>query len=652
MSQPLPTRVWWLLALLCVVSALTLYLRALQPKPAFEPAIDLREAQWTALPSERPAVPLWLVWETPPPSGTEQANTVGFAPEPMLGELLRLAGAPVTLQPCAAVAAALNAHQGPPLLMISTSTPCQTQLSPRLLEAYVQAGGALVVVGVDLSWLERFAPLLGVAVRSPSTSSPQAVSLAPPVAASVPVLPRLPVFERVLPTLMALPGTEPRLLALDQMGTLQPRVFERRLGAGKVLLWALPLAEGIRETRQGPDGVATGSSGMSVPVQSDAVQASVFPDHFTEPSLDQLLHTFTLTLEGLTLPLPTVWPFLTPVPAALILTSDQDFAPAEFVQFQVDEVERAQGELTLFLTGMTRRQPSDGPEAFSPDPEVLDQLPVWQGMFHGISVHPNANGLPRAREPLRATVAAGLQQLERCCNVRGRTIRHHFLFWWPEAAEDLARLGVLMELNLVSIRPDARLPGFITGSGLPLPFVRPDGRPLPLFQQPTQVEDDVLLSTMTYSAGLSPAEATTRSQWLIEQSPAWGTAITANIHPLYAAKTPELLRGMLASAQRRGIPIVSAERWLELHLRRQQVTLSGLKQTPGVLTGALELAQGPLWLRIPIKPDKLRRDAFKLNGEPLPFIPLDPRSPLPGVLVSIPSGRHTFELHHALEPTP
>lgn len=661
MSRPFASRVWWLLALLGAVSALALYLHALQPTPAFAPAIDLSGAHWTPLHSGAQTLPIWLAYEDVTPVAARQDSpTPTFAPEPYLGEILRLAGFSVTLQSCQAVAAALQSRQGPALLMLSTSTPCLSQISPSELTAYVEAGGALVVVGIDTPFLEQHAALLGIASGIEGVSSQASVTHVPehspsPAGLANPdlsVLPRLPVFERPMPLLTPLPGTMPRLLARDHLGALQARVFERNLGAGRVLLWALPLAEGVRETRQGPDEAATsGRSGMVVPIQADAVQAAVFPEAFAEPSLETLLHTLTRSLESLRLPLPTVWPFLTEVPATLILTSDQDFASWEFVQFQVDEVERAKGELTLYLTGVTRRQPTDSTEAFSADPEVLEQIPAWRDMHHGISVHPNANGLPRERTLLRQTVASSLNQLERCCEVRGRTLRHHFLFWWPEAAEDLAHLGVLMELNMVSIRPGALQPGFIIGSGLPMPFVRPTGQLLPLFQQPTQVEDDVLLSTLPYGAGLSSTEASARTRRLIEQAPGWGTAITANIHPLYAAKTPELLRELLASAQRSDIPIVSAERWLELQLRRQQVTVHALRQTPGILSGGLELKQGPLWLRIPTMPDTLDRDAFRLNGHPQPFIPLGASSPLPGILVRIPSGLHTFELHHAAGAT-
>lgn len=652
MSRVRPTRLGGLLALLCVVSAGAYYLRALQPQPAFEPALDLRDAVFLPLPHTEAdrTLPVWVLGGDEPSAHPVQT--------PYLAEILRMAGFSTTLQPCEAFEAALEPRAAPALLVVDTSSPCVSALSSAKLTQYVEQGGGLCVVGVSPAFWSTHQALLGGAERAstapvsgqtPSKATPSLPITAPdPVpGVSPPFLPRLPALEREFPLFEPFPpaqgGARVVYQALDHAGAPQARVFEHAVGAGRVLIWALPLAEVVRETRQGRVDAAS-SSGMAVPVSADAVQQSVLPQSFDQPVLDQLMHQLTRSLEALHTPLPSFWPFLTETSASLIMTADQDFAPWSFVQFQVDEVEKAKGELSLYLTGTTRRQASDPPGATQPDPEVLQNIPTWRDMHHGISVHPNANGLPRLREPLRETVATALQQLETCCGVRGRTLRHHFLFWWPEAAEDLAQLGILMELNLVSIRPGVSSPGFITGSGLPMPFVTPEFKVLPIFQQPTQVEDDVLLSTMSYSAQLSAAEATQRSQALLENAPHWGTAVTANIHPLYAAKTPELLRGLLSTAQRLQLPIVSAERWLDLQLRRQQARLHSLKKSAQGLEGFLEVSRGPLWLRIPIKPDILTKDPAQLNGQPVKWHALPPDGPLPGVLIQVPTGQHTFRI--------
>ncbi|MFM7200886.1 MAG: hypothetical protein ACKO6N_08865 [Myxococcota bacterium] len=655
MSRARATRLGGLMVLLCVVSVGALYLRALQPQPAFEPALDLRDAVFLPLPHTEAdrTLPVWVLSGEEPSAHPTQT--------PYLAEILRMAGFSTTLQPCEALETALETALEPPaapaLLVVDTSSTCAAALAPATLTRYVQQGGALCVVGVSASFWNAHQTLLGgtessstaqISAQTPAEAAPSLPTTAlGPSPAAPPFLPRLPALEREFPLFEPFPlaqgGARVRYQALDEAGAPQARVFEHAVGAGNVLIWAFPLAEVVRETRQGRVDF-TSSSGMAVPVSADAVQHAVLPASFDQPVLDQLMHQLTLSLEALHTPLPTFWPFLTETSASLIMTADQDFAPWSFVQFQVDEVEKAKGELSLYLTGTTRRQARDPLGAAQPDPEVLDQIPAWQDMHHGISVHPNANGLPRMREPLRETVASALQQLETCCGVRGRTLRHHFLFWWPEAAEDLAQLGILLELNLVSIRPGVSSPGFITGSGLPMPFVTPEGRVLPIFQQPTQVEDDVLLSTMSYSAQLSAVEATQRSQALLENAPRWGTAVTANIHPLYAAKTPELLRGLLSTAQRLQLPIVSAERWLDLHLRRQQAHLHTLKKTAQGLEGILEVSRGPLWLRIPIQPDILTKDPAQLNGQPVAWHVLPPDGPLPGVLIQVPTGQHKLRL--------
>ena len=429
-------------------------------------------------------------------------------------------------------------------------------------------------------------------------------------------------------------------------GQTWPLLLERRVGAGLVRLWCTDIARSVARTRQG-DPRAAGTSGLLPhPTPGDLFQKDFDPVRYAAPVVDTWVHRFGWSVVSSPSPVPVFWAFPTETPAAVVLTGDQDYAPDDFIDYQLAHVEEAGGEMTVFLTSVTRKDPRAGAREVAEQSPSPAKVMAWRRLHHQFSVHPNANGLPRDPATLRAVVEASRDALVQRYGLVPRTVRHHFTFWWGyvDMARTLAALGFLMDLNYLSIVPGASGEGYLQGSGLPLPFVDQDGTVLPIFQQPTQIEDSLMMSRLGFSAGLDENEAVRAASRLLSTAADWGTAVTLNFHPLYSVKTPGFLDGLLSAARDARLPMVSAERWLDLVLRRYQARVLSLTShvdtTEASVAFTVDVPKGPLWLRLPDTADGVRCSAIRVDGRARPGVRVDRPELLAGSLVRLGAGHH------------
>ncbi len=588
------------------------------PHPAWETPVDVSGASFPPrigpAGTETEQVPAWVVRASP----LEQPDWADY-----LAEIVRSEGVTVASVPCERLDAGL-----PPTLRALVVPPGCRDLPEERLRRFVEGGGTLVGVGLEPR-LMALGKVRVVAQRS-----------------------GVPVGGVLEPAFQALPedGRTAVLIWGDGPGGARwPLLLERRIGSGVLRIWCSDIARTVARTRQG-DPRAAGKPGLLPhPSPGDLFQADFDPGRYRRPVADLWNHRFGRSLISGTVPVPVFWPFPAPEAAVVVLTGDQDYAPDDFIDYQLARVEDAGGEMTLFLTSVTRADRS------APATAVADQSPQpsvvagWRAYHHQFSVHPNANGLPRDPAILTAAIEASRRAMQERYGVVPRTIRHHFTFWWGYVgtARVLAHLGFLMDLNYLSIYPGASGQGYLNGAGLPLPFVDRDGTVLPIFQQPTQVEDSLLMSDLGFSAGLDETDAVRAASLLISEATRWGTALTLNFHPLYSVKTPGFLDGLLSAARQAGLPMMSAERWLDLVLRRYQARVTRLSWRHGEASFVVSVPSGALWLRLPDDRFGARCREVRVDDREAETYRVDVPADLAGVLFSVGSGTHQVVAEYA-----
>ena len=630
---PVRRLLFWGVAMLLVALASTagwMFVHA--PRPAWDQPVDVTRASFPprvgAGDSASLEVPVWVVR----PSPTGQPDWSDY-----LVEILRGEGVTSAQVGCGRLSAA------PPESVRALVVPAGCEASAEAgLRRFVEAGGTLVGVGNVRSVLH----LVGARVGGAGGGRADLAEFRPGVLQ--------PLFQAV----QEAPDTAVVRDAPSETGERWPLLLERRLGKGVVRLWCTDVARAVARTRQG-DPRAVGKAGLLPnPSPGDLFQQDFEAKRYREPVVDTWAHRFGRSVVAGSAPIPVFWPFPGPGAAAIILTGDQDYAPDTFIDYQLAHVENAGGEMTLFLTSVTRENqaaPALEVAVQSPSPEKVG---TWRAYHHQFSVHPNANGLPRDPQTLTGVIEASRQALVDRYGIVPRTIRHHFTFWWGyvDTARTLAQLGFLMDFNYMSIVPGASGEGYLNGAGLPLPFVDLDGTVLPIFQQPTQVEDSLMMSNLGFSAGLEPSDAVRVASRLLFDARRWGTAVTLNFHPLYSVKTPEFLDGLLSAARASRLPMMSAERWLDLVLRRYQARIVSVVTRTGTkgleVSFDLTVPEGDLWVRLPDTGLEQRCVQVFQDGRPADTRRVDTPAALAGTLFVAGPGTHRIVAHYGAPASP
>jgi hypothetical protein len=190
--------------------------------------------------------------------------------------------------------------------------------------------------------------------------------------------------------------------------------------------------------------------------------------------------------------------------------------------------------------------------------------------------------------------------------------RSHCVFWpdWASEAKVQAARGIRLDANYYHYPASwiGTKPGFLNGGGFPMRFADLDGTPIDVFQQNTNVTDE---STTAFAAMTN----TLLDNALGAQGyyGAFGTLVhTDNPGPLPGFEQ------IVASAQARGVPLISYKQMLTWVDGRNASTIRGLNWNAGTLTFVTTVGAGANGLRtmLPTQGPTGTLSALSCGGSP------------------------------------
>lgn len=376
-----------------------------------------------------------------------------------------------------------------------------------------------------------------------------------------------------------------------------PAITMRRVGRGLVAMWAFDLARSIVYTRQGnPAWINQDRDGLEGIRATDMFSGWIDLDRIHIPQADEqqrllvnILHEMGQHLDDAK-PLPRLWYFPGQANSVLVVTGDSHTNPVGAIERVLQVIEQRNGTMSIYYTPPADKAPR---RALHRLRSWLSQLPLvgeridgdntvspydaemWRSRGHEFALHPHVEeGLEAGwHEYWARFTGLGLGHFE--------TARTHRVLWhgWTDTAQMQARYGIGMNLDYYHVGPSFQRPdghwafGYFIGSGLPMRFTDLQGRLLNIYQQPTLLVDEQVLSVPWASnpAKLNVNSAVSIALRLIDQATKGAYAAIAtqfHIDPI-AIKGPwteDLLQWMeriLDYCVAKEIPIWSAQRWLK-----------------------------------------------------------------------------------------
>ncbi|MDE0463242.1 MAG: hypothetical protein OXH93_12570, partial [Caldilineaceae bacterium] len=372
-----------------------------------------------------------------------------------------------------------------------------------------------------------------------------------------------------------------------------PAVVSTRVGRGAAVLFAYDLPYTVARLRQGnPDHVDLCFAGLDgIYRPSELFVGQLPPEKMLIPQAD--LHTALLArlIEELA-PRPRLWYYpQAGQTSALIMTSDDDWSTLPQFEALLDGLRRRQARCTFYVvpnTNLTR-----------------DHIEAWEAEGHTFSVHPALKAdtvrTMKIEEPQSALVgpmlAENIERYQREFGRPVRTVRQHAVRWrgYVDAARDLADLGVRMDLNYIAVSPFL---GYMCGSGRPLRFVDEAGALIDCFQQPTHWTEECLIHPEFVFSFKWPVERALEETGAIIRRAArrYYTPVALNSHPVsFATYSGPLIEGNWDTAVAEGMPILSADDWLDWTESRDQLRIT-LDAEGGTLHAASPLPAATLLL--------------------------------------------------------
>jgi hypothetical protein len=362
-----------------------------------------------------------------------------------------------------------------------------------------------------------------------------------------------------------------------------PALTAHLVGAGRSAFFAFDPAESAVRQQQGRPAQASTDTivdfdGDGTFRPNDLFLGQLDPALRDVPQSDLQRTLLLRAIEWLTelAPLPRLWRFPAGAPAAAFFDGDSDAMDMQDFHNALYTCDRYDAPFATYLK-------PEHVELVSPEEEASARA-----RGHRFGPHPWAGPQPSVdemRDALEANCAAfGVRY-----GYRPRIHRGHWLVWpgWIEHARSLQEAGITLDANFTA--GWGFKGGYVNGTGLPARFIDGDGRLLDVYEQSTISTDDGWLTPKGGLPAISLPDAISRSCGMIDAAvERYHTVYHPYFHPkplkgggAIPYPTRPWLDSVLAHAQRRGVPYLDAERWVDWNAARRVVQLAKVQSTSG-----------------------------------------------------------------------
>ena len=339
------------------------------------------------------------------------------------------------------------------------------------------------------------------------------------------------------------------------------------INGGKAIAFAFDLPRSIVLTRQGNLSWAGSSrDGQSGPIRSDNLFYPNYVDFnkIQIPQADEQQHLLTniILLSNLhRKPLPHLWILPGDFKAAVIMTGDDhnnhSYPGSSGTAGRFNEYIQMSDPINNTPQAVADWKAIRGTSYVFNDITISnDSIVYYQGLGFEIALHPNTNCTNFNQASLTSTITS--QQLDLQTQLPSinpfLTNRTHCLPWsdWATQAKVESSLGIRFDVNYY-YWPGTWIqnrPGLFTGSGMPQRFSDDDGTIIDVYQAPTQMPDESQLDI--------PNSINTLLDNAINLG--YYGAFTMNMHTDTAIHVGS--DEIIAAAQARGVPVISAKQML------------------------------------------------------------------------------------------
>ena len=530
---------------------------------------------------------------------------------PYLAEVLRAEGIQsfTTVELSALNAGTLAAAR----LTILAETPLDAAQALMFTNYVTTGAGRLIAMRPDA----QIAPLFGLTRESSSTTNGYlAVNQAVSVGAGLESV-TLPVRGTTTHyTPVAGVDTVARLYANRETATAFPAVTRfNRTGA-----FAFDLARAVAYARQGDPSNINVDTGVP-PLQSfDMFFTGFDVERIGVPYADvemRLLSRLVTDLLADTTPLPRLWYYPAAARAMMLVMADSHTFDTNAHNQLVTNAESFGARVTFFLSRYLSY----------PTPAVATQ---WRSRGHELAIHPygyqdGVNLQQAFQNSVNYFAQIGW-------GTPSRSVRSHQIEWlgWADAAQLAANFGMGLDINHYSFGPavlqadGTQGHGYITGSGLPMRFVNPNGTIVPVYGHSTMLIDHQLFGITIWSDTLTSAQALNVSRGIIDQAVAnYHTVIPTQFHVDYYTwgDVQPWADGTMVYAQANNVPMWTGERWLNYTETRAATTLTNVNWVPGAnalqFTATVPTGAEPHTLMVPATFNSSPVVAVQVAGVPV-----------------------------------
>ena len=441
------------------------------------------------------------------------------------------------------------------------------------------------------------------------------------------------------------------LFSNSTTSTPAPAATLRSVGSdgGLIATFTFDLARSIVYTRQGNPAWSAEERDGTAPVRPDDLFFGGTEADYVDrtkvgiPQADEQQRLLANLITYMTRdqrPLPRFWYLPRGHKAAVVMTGDDHASGGTVGQFDYFNSQSA-ADCDVNNWECVRSTSYVYPDT----PITPEQAAAFDAQGFEIGLHITTGCADFTRDSLDATYANQLAQFATVFSVaRPRTNRTHCLVWseystQPEVAK--AR-GIRLDTNYyywpgswVNDRP-----GVFTGSAMPMRFADASGTMIDVYQAPTQMTDE---SGQSY-----PFTVDTLLDRAIGPTGYYG-AYVANMHTDYGDHPGA--RAIVASAQARGVPVISARQLLDWVDGRNRSSYSTPAWTGNVLTFSVAAAAKAIGLQTLLPSSSGNRfvSSVTREGQAVAFT-LETIKGLSQVRFDSPSGSYTVQ--YAAQDTP